>query len=160
VLGSPWHATENPLRDNRLKERLRRMRILEMKKQRGIALVQLIWIVAGVLVIIAAGWHILGHFEGTAVKFETPYQAILLTNGAVYFGHLHGYGTSNPTLTDVYYIVSQTNPDTKQVSNVLVKRGKELHEPSEMYVNPNQLLFVEDVGPNSKVAQLIAQAKP
>jgi hypothetical protein len=46
------------------------------------------------------------------------------------------------------------------VSNVLVKRGKELHEPSEMYVNPNQLLFVEDVGPNSKVAQLIAQAKP
>jgi hypothetical protein len=131
-----------------------------MNKQRGIALVQLIWIVAGLLVIVAAGWHIASHFKSAEVQFETPYQAILLTNGAVYFGHLHGYGTSNPTLTDVYYIVSQTNPDTKQVSNVLVKRGKELHEPQEMYVNPSQLLFVEDVGSNSKVAQLIAEAKP
>jgi len=41
---------------------------------------------------------------------------------------------------------------------VLVKRGKELHEPDRMYLNPNQILFVETVGPNSKVAQLIAQA--
>jgi hypothetical protein len=27
-----------------------------------------------------------------------------------------------------------------------------------MYLNPNQVLFMEPVGPNSKVAQLIAQA--
>jgi hypothetical protein len=61
-------------------------------------------------------------------------------------------------LTDVYYVVSQTNPETKQVNNVLVKRGKELHEPDRMYLNPNQITFVEPVGANSKVAQLIAQA--
>jgi hypothetical protein len=63
----------------------------------------------------------------------------------------------------VYYVVSQTTPETKpgeskQVNNVLVKRGKELHESDRMYLNPNQILFVEPVGPNSKVAQLIAQA--
>ncbi len=62
------------------------------------------------------------------------------------------------SLTDVYYVVTQTNPETKQTNNVLVKRGKELHEPDRMYLNPSQLLFVEPVGPNSKVAQLIAQA--
>jgi hypothetical protein len=28
-----------------------------------------------------------------------------------------------------------------------------------MYLNPQLILFVEPVGPNSKVAQLIAQAK-
>jgi len=45
------------------------------------------------------------------------------------------------------------------VSNVLVKRGKELHEPDRMYLSPNQIIFVEPVGKDSKVAQLIAQEK-
>jgi len=129
-----------------------------MNNQRGIALVQAVWLVAGLLVIVAAVWHIVDHMRSRAVEFTTPYQAVLLTNGSVYFGHLQGYGEQNPVLTDVYYIVSQTNPETKQVNNVLVKRGKELHEPDRMYLNPNQLLFVEPVGPNSKVAQLISQA--
>jgi hypothetical protein len=93
------------------------------------------------------------------VKFTTPYQAVLLTNGSAYFGKLDGYGSPHPVLTEVYYIVTQTNPDTKQNNNVLVKRGKELHEPDRMYLNPNQILCVEPVGPNSKVAQLIAQAQ-
>ncbi len=61
-------------------------------------------------------------------------------------------------LSEVYYIVTQNNPETKQNSNVLVKRGKELHEPDRMYLNPNQILCVEPVGEKSKVAQLIAQA--
>jgi small nuclear ribonucleoprotein (snRNP)-like protein len=92
-------------------------------------------------------------------KFETPYQAVLLANGSVYFGHLSGYGGHAPVLTDVFYIVSQTDPNTKAVSNVLVKRGKELHEPDRMYLSPNQIIFVEPVGKDSKVAQLIAQEK-
>jgi hypothetical protein len=75
----------------------------------------------------------------------------------VYFGRFEEYGTSHPILTDVFYVVSQTNPETKQVSNVLVKRGKELHEPDRMYINPNQIVFVEAVGINSTVAEHIAQ---
>jgi hypothetical protein len=94
---------------------------------------------------------------GSPVVFKTPYQAVLLTNGSAYFGKLDGYGTPRPVLKEVYYIVSQTNPETKQTNNVLVRRGKELHEPGDMHLNPNQILCVEDVGPNSKVAQLIAQ---
>ncbi len=47
---------------------------------------------------------------------------------------------------------------SKQVTNVLVKRGKELHGPDRMYLNANQIIFVEPVGPASKVAQLIDQA--
>ena len=94
----------------------------------------------------------------STTNFTTPYQAVLLTNGSVYFGHLPGYGGHNPVLTEVFYIVTQTNPETKQSNNVLVKRGKELHAPDRMYLNPSALLFVEPVGPNSKVAQLIAQA--
>ena len=70
-----------------------------------------------------------------------------------------GYGSSHPVLTDVYYVVSQGNPETKQVTNSLIKRGKELHELDRMYLNPNQIVFVEPVGPNAKVAQLIAEQK-
>ena len=80
------------------------------------------------------------------------------SNGAVYYGKLAGYGTRHPVLTDVFYILSKTDPDSKQVTNVLVKRGKELHGPDRMYLNASQIIFVEPVGPNSKVAQLINEA--
>ena len=94
----------------------------------------------------------------SAVTFPTPYQAVLLSNNSVYFGKLAGYGTSNPVLTEVYYIISKSDPTTKQVQNILVKRGKELHGPDRMYLNPNQIVFVEPVGTDSKVAQLISEA--
>ena len=96
--------------------------------------------------------------EATSIAFSTPYQAVLLSNNSVYFGKLAGYGTSNPVLTDVYYIVTKSDPTTKQVQNVLVKRGKELHGPDRMYLNPNSIVFVEPVGTDSKVAQLISEA--
>ncbi len=128
------------------------------ENQRGISLVQMVWTVAALMGIVVAILFIGGRARGSDVKFETPYQAVLLTNGSVYFGKLEGFGGRRPVLTQVYYVVSQTSPETKQVNNVLVKRGKELHEPDRMYLNPNQILFVEPVGTNSKVAQLIAQA--
>jgi hypothetical protein len=47
--------------------------------------------------------------------------------------------------------------ESKQTVNVLVKRGKELHSPDRMYLNPSQIILVEPVGPNSKVMQLILE---
>ena len=127
-------------------------------ESRGIGLVQLVWILAGLLVAVAAGIHVFHSIRGSSIRFSTPYQAVLLTNGSVYFGHMQNYGSSHPVLTDVFYVVSQTDPETKQVKSSLVKRGKEMHEPDRMYLNPSQIVFVETVGTNSKVAQLIAQA--
>lgn len=118
-----------------------------------------VWLLAGILVTVAVAWHLVDHMRESKVDFTTPYQAVLLANGSVYFGQLQGYGGRHPVLTQVYYIVTQTNPETKQTNNVLVKRGKELHEPDRMYLNPNQIIFVEPVGTGSKVAQLIAEAK-
>jgi len=114
------------------------------------------WIVAGLLAIGFAFYC----WNTTRVTsdFPTPYQTVLLSNGSVFYGKLQGYGTARPIMTEVFYIVSQTNPETKQVSHVLVKRGKELHGPDRMYLNPNQILFVEPVGMGSKVAQLIREA--
>ena len=129
----------------------------EPAKSFGRGLGRVACILAGLLVVLAVGLHIYRYLRGPAIRFSTPYQAVLLTNGSVYFGHLQAYGTLHPVLTDVFYVVSQTNPETKQVGSVLVKRGKELHEPDRMYINPNQIVFVETVGPNSEVARHIAQ---
>jgi len=128
------------------------------KTQRGVAPVQVIWVLAGIFVIAAVVWHIIITTRDSSLHFTTPYQAVLLTNGSVYFGHLQNYGRPHPFLTEVFYVVSQTDPETKQVKSSLIKRGKEMHEPDRMYLNPNQIVFVETVGTNSKVAQLIAQA--
>jgi hypothetical protein len=127
-------------------------------ESRGYGLVEVVWMLAGFMVAVAAGFYIFHSVHNSSVQFSTPYQAVLLTNGSVYFGHLWNYGGPDPFLTDVFYVLSQTDPATKEIRNSLIKRGKELHEPDRMYLNPSQIIFVETVGTNSKVAQLIAHA--
>jgi hypothetical protein len=130
------------------------------RNQQGSAAIQIVWGLAGIVVIFAAFLFVRNTRPGPAVVFTTPYQAVLLSNGVVYYGKLEGYGTPRPVLTDVYVIITQTNPDTKQTNKGLFKLDKveELYLPDRMYLNPSQILGVEPVGPNSKVAQLIAQA--
>ncbi len=95
----------------------------------------------------------------TAPKFNTPYQAVLMSNGAVYFGKLDKLWTPYPVLNDVYYLQSITNNETKQTNNILVKRGKEWHSPDHMVLNARDIVLIEPVGPESKVAQLNSQSK-
>jgi hypothetical protein len=119
-------------------------------------------VVIGLIVGLLIGHMITYHWAerhfGRSTAFSTPYQAVVLSNGAVFYGKLTGYNSRHPELTDVFYIVSKTDPNTKQVSNILVKRGKELHSPDRMYLNPQQIVFVEPVGTSSKVAQLINES--
>jgi hypothetical protein len=127
-------------------------------RRSNVVLWSIVWLIVGLVIGHMVTHHWMRHdlwARHHPPAFTTPYQAVLLTNGAVYYGKLSGYGTRNPTMDDVFYIVSKTDPDTKQVSNVLVKRGKELHGPDKMYLNPSQIVFVESVGTDSKVAQLI-----
>jgi hypothetical protein len=93
------------------------------------------------------------------MDFKTEYQAIFLTNGQAFIGKLEGAGTDYPKLTDVFYIQSGVSQETKQVANVLVKRGKELHGPEFMYINAKNIIIIEPVSPDSQVARLIKEAK-
>jgi hypothetical protein len=92
-------------------------------------------------------------------QITTPYAAVLLDNNQVYFGKLTNAGSPFPELTDVYYIQSSVNQETKAVSNILVPRGHEVHAPDRMFLNAHHIILIEPVGPNSKVAQLIADDK-
>lgn len=95
----------------------------------------------------------------TAPKFDSQYQAVLLNNGSVFFGKIDKLWTGYPELRDVFYLQQTTNKDTNQPSGVLVKRGKELHEPDHMVINARDIALIEPVGANSRVAQLISQSK-
>ena len=93
------------------------------------------------------------------LQFQTEYQAIFLTNGQVYFGKAE-LGADYVTLKDVFYVQSQIiNQKTKEVSNTLIKRGKEPHGPDIMHINKNNVSFIESVTAESQVAKLIKEAQ-
>ena len=91
--------------------------------------------------------------------FDTPFQAVLLDNGQVYYGKLTGLGTPYPEMTDVYYVVNAVDPTTKKVTHVLVKRGNELHAPTETFLSARHIIMIENVGTTSEIAKLIRKAK-
>src|SRR6185312_3983830 len=114
-------------------------------------------IVALVVVLVLGGgaWWFTSH---KSVAMTTPYQAVLLSNGSAYFGQLQGLGTPYPVLTNGFYVKSTQDPNTKAVSNTLVKRGREWHAPHRIILNANMIVLVEPVNPASRVAQLLAHA--
>jgi hypothetical protein len=101
------------------------------------------------------GWYM--HSHSGVPSFDTPYQAVLLDTGQVYYAKIHGLGDPFVVLRDVYYVQSSTDPQTKEVKNVLIRRGKELHGPTETVLNARHVVLVEPISPTSKVAELIAQ---
>ena len=89
---------------------------------------------------------------------STPYHAVALTNNQVYFARIDGFGTEYLVLRDVFYIQSRVvNQETKQVTNVLIKRGGEWHAPDRMIVGRANVLLIEPVKEDSQVAKLIAE---
>jgi hypothetical protein len=93
------------------------------------------------------------------IQFAEAYQAVLLDNGAVYFGKLEGLGTPEPVLREVYYVQQGVNQQTKEVTSVLIRRGQEWHSPDRMILNARHIVFVEPVGKDSRVAKLIEELK-
>lgn len=134
----------------------------------------------GVVVLIGVGWALSSLVPRNGVSAEptgidnTNYQAVFFTNGQVYFGKLALFNSGYMKLQDIYYLQSasstdaskaeeSTNPQstTKNQGDVqLIKLGDEVHGPKdEMYLAKDQILFFENLKPNSKVAQSIAEYK-
>ncbi len=103
-----------------------------------------------------------GTSTGSAVKGK-QYQALFLTNGQVYFGHMQSVDGSYVKLKDIYYlqVQQQVQPDANKNSNQqpqvsLAKLGGELHGPEDiMYVSRDQVLFWENLKNDGKVASAI-----
>ena len=132
-----------------------------------LAVVLLVFVVAGVLFRDRLFPSSEGEKTGTEQQTSSGYQAVFLTNGQVYFGKLSGMTASYATLEDIYYLqvttppvanASQLNQQEAQAQQELslVKLGEELHGPvDEMKINRDQILFYEDMKDEGKVMQAI-----
>ena len=92
------------------------------------------------------------------IKFDSEYQAVFLSNGQIFFGKLEDPMAPYPTLKNVFIVERRIHPETKQAVNIIVKRGNELHSPDVTYINSRHIVVIEPVLPNSRAAQLIAEA--
>lgn len=103
---------------------------------------------------------------------SNAWQAVFLTNGQVYFGHLAKETRQYATLADIYYlqIEQQSNLQPEKQTDkkagesepklTLIKLGNELHGPSDlMRINRDQIVFVEDMKSDSKVVTAIEEYK-
>jgi hypothetical protein len=119
-------------------------------------------------IFVAAGFIILPRINNQ--KNNKVWQAVFLSNGQVYFGHLQNRNSQYPVLTEIYYLKVQqalqpegntnTNTNTNQTQLSLIKLGDELHGPQDkMIINKDQILFIEDLKDDSQVVKTILQNK-
>lgn len=81
------------------------------------------------------------------------YQAVFLTNGQVYFGKMTAPGGDFYYLRHVYYL---TNPPGGKGGRTLAKLTNDVHGPEDLViVNRNEILYVENLNPKGRAAQLI-----
>ena len=109
--------------------------------------------ISSVAIAVAACSIAFGH---KAPALDTPYQAVALMNGQMFFGKMEE-GGDYVTLRDVFYIQGRHDPETKAVTSVLIKRGGEAHNPDRMLINRQQVLLIEPVKTDSQIAKLIAE---
>jgi hypothetical protein len=138
-----------------------------MKKAVTIAIVSVVLVaalaVSTVLLLTNAGTK-------SAAINKDDYQAVFLTNGQVYFGKLQNAGGEYLKLTDIYYLQvdsavqqaggTEAATDSSDSNVQLIKLGNELHGPrDEMQINDTQVLFWENLKPDSKVSEAIKNYK-
>jgi len=87
---------------------------------------------------------------------SATYQAVFLTNDQIYFGRLKNISSDYLILSDVYYVKIDESG-----AGQLVKLGVgEPHGPKDgMIINQDQVLFWENLSPDSLVVKAIQQKK-
>jgi hypothetical protein len=132
------------------------------------------WLVVLIVVVVlglggAGAWAAIGHkpFDENKNINHNEYQALFLTNGQVYFGKLADLNHKFVTITDIYYLQVQQGDGSLQDASgnansnsqvSLAKLGSELHGPEDkMAVSSDQVLFWENLKPDSKVVQAITK---
>lgn len=93
---------------------------------------------------------------------HAKYQAVFLSNGQTYFGRYLDRLGPYVKIEDAFYI-QQTPARTEgaPADTKIVRRGAELHQPpGEMVIPKSAILFVEDLRPDSQVAQFMDKELP
>lgn len=125
------------------------------KKYSAIVLICL-GVVVGILLAIILWYKLYLIYTEKNLISEDSYQAIFLSNDQIYFGHLKNINSDYLLLEDVYYVKIDGDSGGK-----LIKLGQsEPHRPTnEMMINKDQVLFWENLSPDSPVVQTIRSVR-
>lgn len=91
-------------------------------------------------------------------QITTPYQAVVLADGSVFYGRIDHLGTDYPVLRDAFTIRRDFDSATQQPRFIVVKRKDEINGADHMIFPATAIAFIEPVQPDSMVGKLIAQA--
>lgn len=120
-----------------------------------------------ILALIAGGIYYFffrGGVSSSSVVDSSKFQAVFLTNGQVYFGKVSKENSDYVSMAEVYYLVlkkplQNQQKDENQTADKpeysLVKLGQEMHGPTSMSINHDQILFIENLADDSKVVTAI-----
>jgi len=130
------------------------------------AIIKLIIFILILAAITALGFYVKGLMtkSNPLDANASPYSAVFLINGQVYFGKVVSKDDSEFVLSEVFYL--QVSGDAAAQAELsepkfsLIKLGNELHGPTDnLYINTSQVLFYEKLRTDSKVVQSIKDYK-
>ena len=122
-------------------------------------------VVLSLFVLLGLVWRVFNGVTADSAIKGKQFQALFLTNGQVYFGHLSNVNGQYVKLKDIFYLqVQQTVQPSSESNNnsnnnqqvSLAKLGNELHGPEDtMYVARSQVLFGENLKSDGTVVNAI-----
>jgi hypothetical protein len=125
----------------------------------------IIIVAAAVLIIVFGGLFailkltktdLFGTKGATAAIDNMDWKAVFLNNAEIYFGTIKKQTNNQLVLENIYYITKTAADKSVQPNFSLVKLGNEIFGPEDrMYINMQNVLYVEDLQKNSQVIQAI-----
>ena len=130
--------------------------------RRGVAAIVLLLVGILVAAEVARAWVAwqgeIGLLGRPGIITKGSWCAVTLANGQVYYGTMTQAGGGYLRLKHVYYVQSVAQPNGGPSQFRLVNRQKnDWHAPDWMLIPTDKVLYIENVGAQSRLAGLIAQ---
>ena len=89
----------------------------------------------------------------------TPYQAVTLIDGNVFYGRIDHLGSDHPVLREPFTVRREVDAQTQQPRYVLVWRKDEINGADHIIFPATSIAFVEPVRPDSTIGRLIERER-
>lgn len=110
-------------------------------------------VIAAVIVLVCIGIWVGLQFAPGANVGSSPYTAVYLTSGDIYFGNLSWF--PRPHMTNVWYIQRSVNGSNQPELGMAQFKNAFWQPVDEIFLNPQQILFSANVRSDSPIAKLL-----
>ena len=121
----------------------------------------LAFLLVGIIILLAVIAFLVVQIVSSATTKDNQWDAVSLTNGRTYFGHVTKETSEKLVLENVYYFqvsqVQNEEGETQPQASLQSIKG-EMHGPTDkMEINRDHVLFVEELSQNSQVMAALNQ---